>query len=869
MILSDDSPLIITHPDIQSRLKGIRISIMSTADVLHRSVCHVSQPRMTGAQSLYDRHMGTVDTSICLSCLKSMNDCPGHMGHIVLEHPVIHPFYIKDVVDILRIFCHTCYRAFIPYTPPMDEYISQCAKQRCCTHCGTDVWKRMIQLDKKDDDIWIKYRMRLESGELRDMKQIISVHEVEKLLGAFYIPDVQAMGITYPLTNFILSVIPVLPICARPPVIINGSIHDDDLTKMYEDIIKINQKIIKLRIPETQLHTVYQWTGDSTIEPPKDTIAPTVEDIDEAAEKLYTLLKFRVRCIFDNSAGKHKHVNGRALKGIRERLTGKSGQIRGNLMGKRVDQSARTVIGPEPNLRSHELGMPIEIANSLYYSETVCYYNKEKLENLLKCGAIIDIVKKNGKSLSVKQCIINKTPIQLELGDRIERVLLDGDIVLLNRQPTLHRHSMVAMSIRRLPHRTFRFQLSNCKQFNADFDGDEMNIHVPVRYDSIAELEELATLKNNMINVQNSSPSIALCQETLLGIYLMTRDPIWHDWDEAIQIGTQCRLDFEAMKLWGGGPYCREAVSSAVICSAAFPSSLSLTIPFQCDEESFVCEIERGKLIRGFLCKSVIQRIIRHLIATESADTVLWTVDWLQFIAVEWLSRVGYSVGIGDCMNPHPEIISTTTKSAFQKLMANERIIEHPQVRESFVLQSLNQLKETCMRQVKDNVLSKTRFIHMVRSGAKGDFFNLCQMTSLLGQQNISGRRVQPTITQGRRTLVHFPPEIETMKRYEAQGFIRRSFFKGLAPHEFFFHCMSGREGIIDTAMRTAETGYIQRRIVKMCEDMRVCADGTVRGANDSIYQLVYGEDGLDPMKTMIHRDGMALPYLHFKFAGD
>jgi DNA-directed RNA polymerase II subunit RPB1 len=156
------------------------------------------------------------------------------------------------------------------------------------------------------------------------------------------------------------------------------------------------------------------------------------------------------------------------------------------------------------------------------------------------------------------------------------------------------------------------------------------------------------------------------------------------------------------------------------------------------------------------------------------------------------------------------------------------------------------------MKIAKDSMSSNNNLLSTVLSGSKGDFFNIAQLTGLLGQQNLLGKRVQPTLNNGKRTLPHYPfGKLDKEVEYESRGFVRHSFIEGLNPQEFFFHAMSGREGICDTAMGTAKSGYIQRRIIKVCEDIQVTYDGSVRDATDKIYQLSYGDNGMDPCQTV------------------
>ena len=219
--------------------------------------------------------------------------------------------------------------------------------------------------------------------------------------------------------------------------------------------------------------------------------------------------------------------SGRSLKSIMQRLKGKEGRIRNNLMGKRVDYSARSVITPDPNLELDELGVPIKIATNLTFPEIVNDYNKKKLEDYIKNGdnfpGVKSIVKKdNGKKITVFED--NMDCIVIENGDIVNRHLMDGDYVLFNRQPSLHKMSMMGHRVRVLSGNTFRLNVSVTPPYNADFDGDEMNMHVPQSYETMIELKEIMNVNKQIISPRENKPIITIVQDTLLGINKLTRN---------------------------------------------------------------------------------------------------------------------------------------------------------------------------------------------------------------------------------------------------------------------------------------------------------------------------------------------------------
>lgn len=197
--------------------------------------------------------------------------------------------------------------------------------------------------------------------------------------------------------------------------------------------------------------------------------------------------------------------------------------------------------------------------------------------------------------------------------------------------------------------------------------------------------------------------------------------------------------------------------------------------------------------------------------------------------------------------------IQTCISRSFLKAKSIEEHTRDERVREAYVSFALSGARDTGMAIAKNALNKDNRFIATVVSGAKGDYFNIAQITGLLGQQSLNGTRVPPVLSNNTRTLPHYPlnsSEYTDDMKYESSGFIRSSFVHGLSPREYFFHAMTGREGITDTAMKTATSGYIQRRMIKIAEDIQVKYDGTVRNSVNNIVQFAYGDNFMDPMKT-------------------
>ena len=230
-------------------------------------------------------------------------------------------------------------------------------------------------------------------------------------------------------------------------------------------------------------------------------------------------------------------------------------------------------------------------------------------------------------------------------------------------------------------------------------------------------------------------------------------------------------------------------------------------------------------------------------------------VNNLQIISNHWLRLRGFTVGLRDCVLKKPALLDDV-KEYIQKCFYEADIvqqnIQNPKIRELKVQEILNRTQGVGLKIAKEGFFENNNFISMIESGSKGNYFNLCQIFALLGQQYIKGTRIAPEMNNGARTLYHYPFTTD----YQSRGFISSNFYNGISPRDLFFHGEAGRAGVVDTAMGTSETGYMHRRIIKLLEDTKVEYDGSVRDDIGMIQQFTYG-NGLDvtssPEYSYIH----------------
>ena len=889
-------------------IECIEFGILSAEEIREMSVVEIRSPKISGdslENTIYDERMGSIDhQKLCPTCGQDSRGCPGHFGHIELTVPVIHPLLLKFVLQILRIFCPNCSRLSLTedfislrglkkYTQNLrfSRLIKLAEKGKICMHCLTKQAK--ISFSPTETS----FSMSRFDASSKDEKIPLTPDEIFKRFDNILDEDVVLLGFDpkkmHP-RNLIITVLPVLPPVDRPFVLADGMTCDDDLTIQYVEITKINNH---LNNPRTQLNK---------------------------RQKYVQSLKFRVKCLFDNSQNKAKHTNGRPFKGIKKRISGKEGQVRGNLMGKRVEQAARTVIGPDPTLKTGQLAIPPRVAEILTASDNVNSHNIDSLQDLVdkgKCNVVIRgesrinlkyatrilgtrvkrgdvIIREQSESKECRKIKIldesfvvekgdilvrgdEKTEVKLpgkkrfclRIGDTVERQLKNGDIVLLNRQPTLHKGSMIAHEIIIRKGKTFRMNLGITSTFNADFDGDEMNIHAPQSEEARAELRLLSHAKNLLVSAQASKCNIKIVQDSLLASFLMTRTSniivdkprFWNvccsceDWSSEYILKKIRHIQRIFTKHNKGSVYTGRGLFSMVL-----PEDFNYRKRNNASPKEPEVIIRRGVLLAGAINKSDLggghKSILRIIVKEYPVDVAVSVIDNIQFITNAWLVYRGFSVGIKDCIATKQEEIDACISKCFLEATLAEETSRNPLVKEAKINEALSKARDIGMRLAKEALGFDNSFVSTVTSGSKGDFFNIAQIAGLMGQQNFSGSRIKPALNKGRRPLVHYPFEkLSQELEYESKGFVKNSFIRGLTPEECWFHAITGREGVTDTSMKTSKTGYIQRKLIKVSEDLTVAYDGSVRSVNGNVVQFLYGEDGLDGSETIVRNGEPAI----------
>ena len=533
-------------------------------------------------------------------------------------------------------------------------------------------------------------------------------------------------------------------------------------------------------------------------------------------------------------------------------------------MGKRVDFSARTVITGDPNLSLDEVGVPRSIARTLTYPETVTPYNIAKLHQLVRNGpnehpGAKYVIRDNGERIDLRHHK-RAGEIALQYGWKVERHIVDGDVIIFNRQPSLHKESMMGHRVRVMPYSTFRLNLSVTSPYNADFDGDEMNLHVPQSEETRAEVMQLCMVPLNIVSPQRNGPLMGIVQDTLCGIYKICRRDVFLTKEQVMNV-LMWVPDWDGIIPPPALIKPRPRWTGKQIISLALPSGLNL---FRGSDEGRSPINDDGLLVHGgelmyglFGKKSVgiTSGGIIHVIFNEKgSEAAVNFFNATQRIVNYWLLHNGFSIGIGDtipdlrtsmeiqnAVSEQKAEVETITKSATENELEPLPGMNVRETFESRVSKALNSARDNAGNKTENSLKDLNNAIQMARAGSKGSAINISQMTAVVGQQSVEGKRIPFGFKY--RTLPHYTKDDYSP---EARGFVENSYVRGLTPTEFFFHAMAGREGLIDTAVKTAETGYIQRRLVKALEDVMAKYDGTVRNSLGDIVQFIYGEDGLD-----------------------
>jgi len=855
------------------RISSIRFSVLSPDEIRRMSATRIITPDTYDEDGtpietgLMDERLGTVEPGRrCKLCGNPVGECIGHFGHIELVRPVIHVGFVKVLHKVLRATCRRCSRLLLPedeiefFLAEMERYeqetgrlsdeiaeevFRRASRTSTCPHCGEI--QRKIRLEKPTT-----FYEETEIGSIR-----LTPSDVRERCERIPDNDCKLLGINPSFARpewMVLTVLPVPPVCVRPSITLESGVRsEDDLTHKLVDIIRINQRL-------------------------RENIEAGAPQL--IVEDLWELLQYHVTTYFDNEISgipPARHRSGRALRTLTQRLKGKEGRFRSNLSGKRVDFSARTVISPDPNLGINEVGVPIEVAKILTIPERVTELNIEDMKELVMRGpdehpGANYIIRADGRRIDLR-FVKNRSKIAetIEIGSIVERHLNDGDIVLFNRQPSLHRMSIMAHQVRVMPYKTFRLNLCVCPPYNADFDGDEMNLHVPQSEEARVEAHILMKVQEHILSPRYGGPIIGGIQDFISAAYLLTREQTLLSKEEACELALAAGITSlppptvsEPEELWTGKQIFSLTLPKGL--NARFKSKAckqcDTCLGEECPYDAYVVVVD-GVLIKGVIDKAafgagVPESLLHKIVKEFGTDAAREFLDSVTRMLIRFITKKGFTLGLNDVEIPKEatyrikeileegerkvnELIETYRRGELEALPG--RTIEESL--EMLIMRELANVRDKAGEVASEYLGSDNHAVIMALTGARGNPLNLAMMAACIGQQSVRGERIHRGYRG--RTLPHFKKGDLSAK---SRGFVASSYRKGLDPIEFFFHAMGGREGLVDTAVRTSTSGYMQRRLINALQDVKVEYDGTVRTPSGEIIQFRYGEDGVDPAKS-------------------
>ncbi|GAA0726918.1 DNA-directed RNA polymerase subunit A' [Halorubrum trapanicum] len=870
---------------------------------------------------LMDPRLGVIDPGLeCRTCGSHSGSCNGHFGHIELAAPVIHVGFTKLIRRLLRSTCRECGKLALDEAQ-RDEFrdryerakelgddehdvlkaaVRQARKASTCPFCGEpqadikhekpttyyevqdvlsgDYSERIaaaMQPDEEEDDpgtspqelaeetdIALDRVNEIMAGEFRPRKEDrraienaldvdLTEEDMNKLMPSDIrdwfedIPDedLEVLGIDSEHSRpewMILTVLPVPPVTTRPSITLdNGQRSEDDLTHKLVDIIRINQRFMENR----------------------EAGAPQL-----IIEDLWELLQYHVTTFVDNEISgtpPARHRSGRPLKTLSQRLKGKEGRFRGSLSGKRVNFSARTVISPDPTLSLNEVGVPDRVAKEMTQTLNVTERNVEEARQYVRNGPEAHpganyVRRPDGRRLKVTEKNCEELAEKVEPDWEVNRHLVDGDIVIFNRQPSLHRMSIMAHEVVVMPYKTFRLNTVVCPPYNADFDGDEMNMHALQNEEARAEARVLMRVQEQILSPRFGGNIIGAIQDHISGTYLLTHSNPEFTETQALDLLRATRVD-ELPEADGVDDEGREFWTGRTLFSELLPDDLDLSFTSSAGDDVV---IEDGQLIEGTIDEDAVGAFGGEVVDTltkeygETRSRVF--INEIASLAMRAIMNFGFSIGIDDESIPPEaeEQVDDAIESAYdrvQELIATYEAGELEslpgrgvdETLEMKIMQTLGKARDSAGEIADQHFADDNPAVVMARSGARGSMLNLTQMAGSVGQQAVRGERINRGYED--RTLSHYRPNDLSS---EAHGFVENSYRGGLTPEEFFFHAMGGREGLVDTAVRTSKSGYLQRRLINALSELEAQYDGTVRDTSGRIIQFEFGEDGTSPVKV-------------------
>lgn len=916
---------------------GVQLGLIPPEIIRSESACTVTDPVLhtrgiPRPNGVIDPHLGASNRfTVCATCKNTHEFCPTHQGNIDVPYPVPHIAFEsnRSLPRWLSIVCFNCsapqvdpdnYAKYGPIKERLKHAANDTKKARdrktdplVCSRCG--VLQPYISFEYgfatvawNSPNMHAHFGVDPEHGDLLDLddeteeeralraekhryfvERPFSNQDVVSVLTAIDDEFVAAMGgdptASHPRCMMITQF--VVPAMAIRPTI---SIEENSKKKGYDEITRKLTEIVKsVRAVEASAEEAgVDLEEEDRYEPLPPEVTRNIEimyrDISDIMIKDKAKISIQRYSLYQQRARANQ-------KSIVDRWKRKEGRFRGGLSGKRVNHSGRTVVAPGANLDVDEIGMPRAMARKLTIGERINRINLTRVMRLIREGKVHEI-RNAAKTTRIQVDADNRESIEVHVGWVVRRELQDGDYVIVNRQPTLHRQSMLAHRVKLIDELTLRLPLEATTPYNADFDGDEMNIHVPQTLEAMAEIRELMALQFHMVHTRANRPVIAMVQDSNDAATYLTSPDTLLTRHQVCQLMATVRYDPNApadadtldprsklgsvtlpppaivrpVEMWSG----RQVMSMLLPRELSMRMRLKhLNLPV--DDPDGWLEIRRGHIVSGTLCSRSLgttsNGIIHHLIMYIGSNAAVRFVSDAQRLLNQFLQWHGLSMGISECIMP--ENSQVHANEIFEKAVRHMEAVEAAagdmidipvvaQAIEGIAAQSMSKVLTTVGEIARSSCAPSNRLAVMSdRAKSKGSVFNIGQIRGAVGQQYVTGNRPGAKSVGRLLTCENFDPRGDPMRqRLVDRGMVRSPFIKGLTPQECLLSAMGGREGLVDTAVKTAETGYMTRRLVKALESLLNTYYNTVVDSLNNLVQEWFGYDGMGSQSILaVHDD--------------
>ena len=842
----------------------------------------ISSSELIGPGTINDSRMGVIGINMhCGYC--GMIDCPSHYGLLKLPYPIYNPIGVRTLISVLQVVCNCCSRLLVPESvikttkashlrfdrrlADLEAYckdgVHRCLREpifgvpTCQPNPGYDITKDVIKkgvirkIVPEDGKTTAKSRKegtRVECNifEIMAILNNISEHDA-KLMGFTQLTMGKVNGfdvaVSHP-RDLIMTHILVPPPIVRPHVYDGGTFRNDVLTTAYQSFIK---KVLEIATSGVKIDS----TNKQQMSACQNSFLSVSEHVNgarviEQSKELYAMLH---GIFMDSSKAKFGHGPNKMIS-VLKRFDGKKGIGRMNAQGKRVNYSARTVLGPEVSILPEEIGIPDEFASILTVPVRVTRYNKVYLTELLEKGEIQYLTEiRTGLRRSYRK---KKDTYELMIGDVVERWLQDGDWIMFNRQPSLHKQSMLAAKVRRRKFKTIGYPLIICAAQNADYDGDEGNLWAPQYIETMVECRFIYNMVLNLMSSERNCPMMGLTMNSVTAMYLLSAgdvvvpEALFREILGNLTNAADINSLSDRLRRYGIHPR-----SGAALISALFPADFYY--------QNNAVMIVDGVLVKGQLKKSHVGTSARSMVQDihkryGSMRTAVFLCEGTQ-LTCKWMIERGFTVGLEDIINPQESpdgrlivgndaVVKKALASIYLQAETLGGPVEDP-VEESYRKQQrsniLNSAQGIGLSLAKDAFSTQGNNIGIMSdygSGAKGGLGNIGAMMGCVSQQYYRGEPLKASISGGRRLIPNYDLDDHSPK---ANAFIEKSYYDGLEPEEFFFLMQGSREGILDTALTTPKTGSLHHLMGKGNENLVIGHDGSVRNTIGTMFSPSYG----------------------------